>query len=383
MKKMTFGKRLLALAVVFSPLMALFVYVALRSGPLAPVAVVLAPVELKALSPAIFGIGTVEARHIYKMGPTLAGRVKSLDVQVGDRVQAGQRLGEMEAVDLDERLKAQDAAIKQAQAKVNEAQTYKDHAQTQASRYDKLLKDHSTSEEVASAKRQDLSMAQARLAAAREELARARAEREALEAQRNHLALVAPVNGLVVRRDADPGTTVVAGQAVVELIDPDTLWVDVRFDQIRSGGLDAGLPAQITLRSRAENPQTGHVLRVDPLADPVTEETMAKVVFDRLPDPRPPVGELVEVTVALPAVAAAPVIPQAALHRVEGRWGVWRVVSDDLQFVPVSPGIADLEGLMQVREGLEEGDQVVVYSESALTPHRSIRIVDHIKGVTR
>jgi multidrug efflux pump subunit AcrA (membrane-fusion protein) len=125
------------------------------------------------------------------------------------------------------------------------------------------------------------------------------------------------------------------------------------------------------------------VLRVDPLADPVTEETMAKVVFDRLPDPRPPVGELVEVTVALPAVAAAPVIPQAALHRVEGRWGVWRVVSDDLQFVPVSPGIADLEGLMQVREGLEEGDQVVVYSESALTPHRSIRIVDHIKGVTR
>jgi multidrug resistance efflux pump len=41
-------------------------------------------------------------------------------------------------------------------------------------------------------------------------------------------------------RDADPGTTIVAGQAVVEVIDPKSLWINVRFDQISASGLAGG-----------------------------------------------------------------------------------------------------------------------------------------------
>ncbi len=132
-----------------------------------------------------------------------------------------------------------------------------------------------------------------------EELSRIDADREALIAQRKNLNLIAPVDGLVAVRDADPGTTVVAGQAVVELIDPKSLWVNVRFDQIHARGLTADLPAQIVLRSQAGRVATGRVLRVEPLADAVTEEMLAKVVFDQLPEPLPPVGELAEVTVSL------------------------------------------------------------------------------------
>lgn len=383
MKNITFKNRALAIFVLFVPLLALFAYVALRSGPLAPVSVVLVPVERQEIAPTIFGIGTVEARYAYKIGPTLAGRVQRLDVQVGDRVKAGQVMGEMDPVDLEERLRAQDAAIKQASAKVSEAQTQKEYAQTQAARYEKLLKAHSTSEEVASTKQQELSVAKARLNAAREELSRARAERYALGAQRDSLALVAPADGLVVLRNADPGTTVVGGQTVVELIDPNSLWVHVRFDQIRAHGLAAGLPAQITLRSQAGKARTGRVLRVEPLADAVTEETLAKVVFDQIPHPMPPVGELVEVAVTLPPLAAAPVIPNAALHRIDGQWSVWRVESGDLRRTVVSLGTADLEGHVQVREGLAVGDQIVAYSENTLNEHRRIQVVDHIPGVLR
>ena len=246
MKKLPFQKRTLALIVVLVPLLALFVYVALRSGPLAPVSVVLATVENKGLSPALFGIGTVEARYTYKIGPTFAGRVKHLDVHVGDRVKAGQVLGKIDPVDLDERIKAQNAALKRANAQLSEAQARKDYAQIQASRYDQLLKARSTSEEVVATKQQELLVAEAGLTAAREELSRVRSEQAALEAQRSNLSLIAPVDGLVVSRDADPGTTVVAGQAVVELIDPNTIWVNVRFDQIRAQGLAAGLSARIT-----------------------------------------------------------------------------------------------------------------------------------------
>jgi len=114
-------KRTLALLALTLPLAALFAYVALRSGPLAPVPVVLATVEERPLSPALFGIGTIEARYTYRIGPTFAGRVKRLDVHVGDMVKAGQVLGVMDPVDLDERVRASEAGLKAAGARLEEA----------------------------------------------------------------------------------------------------------------------------------------------------------------------------------------------------------------------------------------------------------------------
>ena len=237
-------RRTLALIVVIAPLLALFVYVALRSGPLAPVPITVARVQARPLSPALFGIGTVQARYVYRIGPTYAGRVKRVDVQVGEMVRAGQPLGEMDPVDLNERIAAQEAAIKSGEAAWRQAQATRLFAKTQANRYERLLSAHSVSEEMVATKRQELAVANATQSAARENLNRLRADAQALRAQRSNLGLIAPVSGLVVARDADPGTTVVAGQPVVELIDPASLWIDTRFDQIGAAGLAAGLPAR-------------------------------------------------------------------------------------------------------------------------------------------
>ena len=373
--------RTLALIGVLVPLLALFVYVALRSGPLAPVSVTVAAVEAKSITPALFGIGTVEARYTNKIGPTFAGRVKRLDVHVGDPVKAGQVLGEMDPIDLDDRIRSQEAALKRAEAALREAEARQVYAQTQARRYEQLLAVRSTSEEIAATKRQELQIADAALSAAREDLARVRADRAAVVTQRSNLRLIAPVDGLVAVRNADPGTTVVAGQAVVEVIDPKSLWINVRFDQVSATGLATRLPTRIVLRSRNGQTLTGRVLRVEPLADAVTEETLAKVVFDSLPVPLPPVGELAEVTVALPALAAVPVILNAAIQRVDGKLGVWQIVDGDPRFTPVKLGAGDLDGHMQVREGLKDGDRVIVYSEKTLTTYSRIHVVEHIPGV--
>jgi len=383
MKKLPVQKSTMAILAVLIPLLVLFVYVALRSGPLAPVTVTLATVENTSISPALFGIGTVEARYTYKIGPTFAGRVKRLDVHVGVRVKAGQVLGEMDPVDLDERIRAQDAAVKRAKAQLDEAKSRQNYALIQARRYEQLLEVRSTSEELHATKRHELQVAEAGLNAAREEFARIRAEREALVAQHSNLRLIAPVDGLVVARNADPGTTIVAGQAVVELIDPVSLWVNVRFDQIHTRGLAANLPAQIVLRSQAVELGAGRVLWVEPLGDAVTEETLAKVVFDQLPEPLPPIGELAEVTVALPALPAGPVLPNAAIQRIDGKLGVWQVKSGDLHFTPVTLGAADLDGRVLVREGLKVGDHVILYSARALSSHSRIKVVEQIPGVGR
>ena len=375
-------RRTLALVAAVVPLAALFVYVVLRSGPLAPVAVTLDTVRSRAVAPALSGIGTVQVRYIYKIGPTAAGRVRRLDVHVGDMVRAGQVLGEMDPVDLDERMRAQQAAIKSAEAGLRQAEARQSYAQSQARRYEQLVSVRATSEENLATRQQELAVADAALAAAREDASRLRSELQALRAQRGNLRLVAPVAGLVAARDADPGTTVVAGQAVIRLMDPASLWVDARFDQISAQGLAAGLPAEVVLRSRHGQPLAARVLRTEPLADAVTEELLAKVVFDALPRPLPPIGELAEVTVRLPPLPEAPTIPNAALRTVGGQRGVWKFRDGQLAFAPLRLGRADLDGQVQVREGLAAGDAVVVYSEGTLGPKSRVHVVERIAGVS-
>lgn len=373
----------LALFAVIALLLATFVYVALRSGPLAPVAVTTAEVQSRAITPALFGIGTVESRYTYRIGPTAAGRVSRLDVQVGDRVRAGQVLGEMDPVDLDERVRSQDSAMRRAAAAVREAEARQTQARTQARRYDELYAARLVSEEVAVTRRQEAQVADAVLAAARQDHARTAADHRASVAQRQNLRLIAPVDGVVTLRVADPGSTVVAGQPVVEVIDPDTLWINARFDQIGAAGLVAGLPARIVLRSHGAQALAGSVLRVEPKADAVTEELLAKVRFAALPEPLPPIDELAEVTVELPTLAATPVIPNAALRREAGVQGVYQLAAGELRFVPVKPGVADLDGQVQVLEGLEVGDAVVLYSEKPISTRSRISVVDDIAGVPR
>ena len=294
MKRLPLQGRTVALVAVIVPLLALFIYVALRSGPLAPVSVTIASVETRLITPALFGIGTVQTRYTYRIGPTFAGRVKRLDVHVGDRVKAGQVLGEMDPVDLDQRIRAQGAALKRAEAGLREAAARQTFARSQARRYEQLFAVRSISEELATTKHQELQIADAAWSGAQEELIRTRSDGEALVAQRSNLRLVAPVDGLVAVREVDPGTTIVAGQPVVEVIAPESLWINARFDQVNASGLAAGLPARIVLRSRSGQTLPGRGLRVEPMADAVTEETLAKVAFDSRPEPLPPIGELAE-----------------------------------------------------------------------------------------
>ncbi len=136
--------------------------------------------------------------------------------------------------------------------------------------------------------------------------------------------------------------------------------------------------ASIKLRSGSEGDFTGRVARVEPLADAITEEILAKVVFDQLPDPLPAVGELAEVTVALTQLAATAVVPNASIRRLDGNTGVWLIENNAASYVPVETGATDLEGRVQILSGLKPGDQVVVYSKQELTKHSRINIVDRL-----
>ena len=368
----------------------------MRAGPLAPTRVTAAVVSEARLTPALFGIGTVEARRAYLVGPTAAGRVRKVAVDVGETVKSGQLLAEMDPVDLDERMAAADAAIARAasalsaaEAQRRDALAKRELAAANARRYVELGAQNFISTGAVEARVQEQtsaeavqSAAEANLSAARQDLRRLEAERAGLRQQRANVRLVAPADGLVVSRDAEVGSTVVAGQAVLRLIEPDSLWVKLRLDQSRSAGLAVGLPASIVLRSRPAQDLAGKVLRVEALSDSVTEERVAFVGFDA-PPPGLSVGELSEVTLTLPATAAAPVLPNASLKRVQGQLGVWRIVDGRPRFAPLRVGASSLDGQVQVLEGLAKGDTIVVHSEKALSDDTRIKVVDALAAGQR
>ena len=71
-------------------LLAAFVFVVARTGPFAPTRVTVVKVAEGSVAPELFGIGTVEARRAYLIGPTASGRVLRVAVDVGEAVKAGQ-----------------------------------------------------------------------------------------------------------------------------------------------------------------------------------------------------------------------------------------------------------------------------------------------------
>ena len=364
-------------------------FVAFRMGPLAPTKVTVSQVKNESLTPSVFGIGSVEAKQSWLMGPTVAGRVLRVYVDVGQTVKSGQLLAEMDPVELEQRLRAQEAALAKAssvevaaKAQVADTQARRELAHANLSRNKDLAKQNFISSAALEGREQEFQSAdaawhaaQANLQAAKQDAQRLQAERAAASLQRQNTRLVAPADAVVISRDAESGSTVVAGQPVIRLANPASLWVKLRVDQGRSLGMEAGLSANIVLRSRPQQVLMGKVERVELQADSVTEERIAQVAFDQIP-PALSIGEMAEVTLNLQALTSAMVLPQASVKTHQGRTGVWRLKDGALEFVPVQWGLASLDGRIQVLQGLTANDAVVVYSEKPLSTGGRIRVVD-------
>jgi HlyD family secretion protein len=319
----------------------------------------------------------------------------------GRHGKAGQLLAEMDPVDLDQRLAALDAALARAastqagaQAQVADATARRELAALNAKRNQDLAAQNFISPGALEGRLQEkasadaaLQAAQANLNGSAQDITRQKAERAALQQQRGNVRLLAPSDGVVTSRDAEAGSTVVAGQPVLRLIDPASIWVRMRVDQGRSAGLVPGLKARVVIRSQPQAPLQGQVARVELLADAVTEERIAQVAFapthTDTPAATATVGELAEVELQLPETASSLLLPNASIQRLQGKTGVWRLSEGKPAFVPVRLGTSSLDGRVQVLEGLKSGDSVVVYSQKALTEGVRVQVVDAlVKGST-
>ena len=369
----------------------IFAWIAMTQGPLAPVKVTVDKLQAGNLSSSVFGVGTLKARRSYSLAPTVTGRVKSVLVDHGDRVVAGQVLAEMDPVDLYEKLSGSRRTIEKAansilasEAQVSEAQSRLDTLSATFARYEELQGRGFISQEMFDAKRHEknaalaaLSAASANLAAAREEHARARADMRGIGKLHAQTRLFSPVNGVIAARLVEPGSTLAGGQTALQVIDPSSLWVETRIAQKQAGQVYVGQEAEIVLRSQPQSPITGKVARVDMVSDTVTEERIVNVSFttDR---PGASIGEYAEVTIKPPELDNARTIPSAAVKRVGKQDGVWVLQNKEVKLKPIRIGASTMDGRTQILDGLGDGDAVIVYSQQPLRPGLNVKVVPEL-----
>ena len=355
--------RQLLMGLTLTFLLVVFGFVVLNSGPLASTKVTTFKVSDQSLAPSLFGVGTVEARRAYLMGPVVAGRVLNVYVDVGNSVKEGQLLAEMDSIDLSQKMVAAQAQVTDAKARLLLAsETHK--------RYVELGNKNFVSPMVVEGKSQELNSAKAIVQKTTADLA-------GLKQQELNNKLRAPVDGIITSRDAEPGSTVIAGQAVLKLIDPTSLWIKTRFDQGKSMGLAVGLDANVILRSNPHQPISGKVVRVEMLSDSVAEERIAQIEMIDMPK-TVSIGEMAEVTLQLAPSEYGLSLPNASIKKKGDETGVWVLKDGKPHFARVQIGQNGLNGQVVILSGLKSGDEVVLYSDAEIKEGQRIKVVDSL-----
>ena len=105
--------------------------------------------------------------------------------------------------------------------------------------------------------------------------------------QKEHLAFTemrSPYDGLVTRRDRDPGGVVVPGASILQLVATNEIWVSAWVDETAMAGLKPGQPARVVFRSEPGKSYAGEVARLGREADRETREFVVDVRVKELPE---------------------------------------------------------------------------------------------------
>lgn len=334
----------------------------------------------------VFGLGTVEARVLSKIGFEVGATLVELDADHGDRVSKGQVLarlssGEQEAKVAKARAAVQIAEvnIKRAEANLEKAQAVLAQKQEANRRKQALVGRDIVSQQVAEESARDEAVARAdivvfesEIASAKAQLTDARAQLQFEETMLRHRTLVAPYDALVIERHREPGSVIKAGDPIFTLIAVGSYWGLAYIDEARAGFIEEGQRVDARQRSRPQEAFTGRVERIGLESDRLTEERRVYIRGDN-PPPRVYLGEQVEFWITVAQLDEALLVPEAAVQGFNGREGkVWTVESGRLQQRLVNFRHRTEDARLEIVGGLPAAARVVTHLESGLREGRPV-----------
>ena len=353
-----------------------------------PIAVPVVALEEEVLV-RVYGLGTVEARIVSRIGFEVGAALTELAVDSGDSVTKGQVLARLHTAEQEARVARAEAAVAaagaalgKADASVTRARAILGQRQATNARQQALVERNTISPQTAEEAQRDVDVAAAELAVAESDVAVARAQREDAEAVLrlettllDHHVLRSPFDAIVVDRHVEAGTVVRAGDRIFTLMDPGTVWTLAYIDEARAGNVALGQTVEVRLRSLPHQVFGGSVTRIGIESDRVNEERRVWITCDRCP-PQVHLGEQAEVRITVATLPEALLVPEIAVSGFDGHQGrVWVVQDGRLTEVPVIFGHRTEDARLEVVSGLPEGGQVVSAPVKGLSEGRMARII--------
>lgn len=338
----------------------------------------------------VFGLGTVEARVLSKIGFEVGATLVELDADHGDRVARGQVLarlttGEQEAKVSKARaaLLIAEVSIKKTEANLEKAQAVFAQKQEANRRKQALVGRDIVTQQTAEeafrdevVARADVAVAVSEADTAKAQVTDARAQLQFEETMLRHRTLVAPYDALIIERHKEAGTIIKAGDPIFTLIAADSYWGLAYVDEARAGFIREGQRVEARLRSRPQDTFTGRVVRIGLESDRVTEERRVFIKGDN-PPPQIYLGEQAEFWITVAQLDTALLVPEAAVHGYDGRQGwVWTVEAARLQRHLVKFRHRTEDAMLEIVDGLPEGVRVVTRIEDGFREGRSARLMD-------
>ncbi len=351
-----------------------------------PIAVPVAAVEGN-VAVRVFGLGTVEARVLSKIGFEVGATLVDLNADHGDRVAKGDVLARLNSGEQEAKVAKARAALLIAQANIERAdanieKTRAVLAQKQEAnrRKQALVGRDFVSQQVAEEALRDEAVAKADVSVALSEAETARAQHtdslaqlQFEETMLRHRTLVAPYDALVVERHKEPGTVVKAGDPIFTLIAANSYWGLAYVDEARAGFIQEGQHVDARLRSRPQDTFTGRVVRIGLESDRVTEERRVFIKGDN-PPARIYLGEQAEFWITVAQLEKALLVPEAAVQGYNGREGkVWTVEFGQLQRRMVNFRHRTEDARLEIVGGLPDGARVVLRVEKSFREGRWAR----------
>ena len=305
--------------------------------------------------------GEVRARVESRLGFRVAGKITRRQAEVGQHVQQGTVLAQLDPKDYQ-------LSAEAARAQANAALTNRDLAAADLKRYQGLRAQNFISEA-------ELQRRESTFKAAQAQLEQAQAQVASQGNQERYTSLIADVAGVVTAIEAEPGQVVSAGSPVVRIAADGARDVVFAVPEDRASLIKAG--SKVAVRSWSDNAPVlqGTVREVAAMADAVTRTYTVKVAIDAAT--APPLGATVYAQPKDLSNVGAQVLklPTSALRKEGQGTAVWVLDKTSMTVNSQSVQVATADGNEAViAAGVTPGMLVVSAGVHVLSPGQKVTI---------
>ena len=333
--------------------------------PRVPMTVELGTAKRGDLSAHLTVVGNLIGLQTVDVAPRTAGRLLSVNVQLGDSVRRGQVIAKVEDREIVEQVRAAEASqevakatIRQREADLNVSQLNFERSKNLFTRglLAKQALDDAESRYIAAVAQLDLSKAQ---------LSQNDARLQELRINLQNTTVSSPVDGFVGRRNVDPGAMVNTNTAIASVVDISRLKLIVNIVEKDLRMVTAGDVGVVEVDAYPGEKFNGRIARVAPVLDPATRTASIEIEIPN-GDARLKPGMYARISLTVEERKNTLIAPKNAVIDFENKRGVWMPSEDRrAQFVPVTLGIEGPEQI-EILAGLKEGDRFVTTGAAAV-----------------